>query len=158
TVAISHDRQHWQAFDTIPVRRGWDGIALADDARYVRLSLAPDARGALPSLAEVTVYGSEQAHPVAKATDRRHRSQAQPAGVGGTGQDVVETAQKAKKGGNGGKEKGKGPVQISTKPGETHCSGKKAKCEAKKGQVSVEQDCASSGSCVIDVQANGGAA
>jgi hypothetical protein len=155
TVAISNDRERWQSFDVMPVRRGWEGISLADDARFVRLSLEPDAEGELPALAEVAVYGSDRVREAqAKPEDRREQGRPQRQGRGGISQNVVDTAQKAKQ-----KDRGsKGRVAVSTKPGETRCKGKKARCQAKKGRVSVEEDCAAEGSCIIEVQADGGTA
>ena len=133
-----------------------DRSVAAFTARYVRLLLAPDAEGALPELAEVTVYGSERARADARANDRRDEPRRQRRGRGGTARESVATAQEAEQGNQGGKREGR--VQVSTEPGETRCKGKKARCEAKKGRVSVEEDCAAEGSCVIEVQADGGTA
>lgn len=168
-VALSADRQDWEVFDKIPLQDDWQELVLRQDARYVRLTLLPDAEGELPALAEATIWG-EQASAGAtlaqktakkderKKQDERRAKQKQPA----------KSAQKAKKsddsgdsGGSGtsNERKGNGKVTASAKPGETRCKGDKGKCRAKAGKVRVDDSgCQSEVSCTIDVQADGGTA
>ena len=60
-IAVSNDRQRWRDVDRVEVSRGWQGVELRDDARYVRLTLLPaDDGGELPAIAEAAVYGADR--------------------------------------------------------------------------------------------------
>jgi hypothetical protein len=163
-IAVSSDRRRWRDVDRVDVGRGWQGVELRDDARYVRLTLlATDDGGELPAIAEATVYGPDRRKVVSseqRAGDGRERKrERQPRG---DRQSVSE--QEAEdddpSGGNEGRSEPRsgGRVRISAEPGETRCRGDRERCEARQGEVSVEDDCEREGSCTIDVRADGGSA
>jgi hypothetical protein len=163
-IAISSDRRRWRDVDRVDVGRGWQGVELRDDARYVRLTLLPaDDGGELPAIAETAVYGSDQRNRVSaeqRADDDRARDRdRQPRG---DRQSAAE--QDAEGGGTTGDKEGRresrsgGRVRISTEPGETRCRGDRERCRAREGEVSVEEDCEREGTCTIDVRADGGSA
>lgn len=167
-VAISIDRQRWQEIEQVDVDEGWQGVALRDDARYVRLRLLPDDDGQLPEIAEATVYGrggdvsleqkARKDHPDRK----KQRAKAEKKQKSDSGRNDNGSG-KANKGKGKGKDKrGSGGVTtesgISAKPGETRCEGDRERCSAREGRVNVSEDCTEDGSCVIDIQADGGTA
>jgi hypothetical protein len=163
-IAVSSDRRRWRDVDRVDVGRGWQGVELRDDARYVRLTLLPaDDGGELPAIAETAVYGSDQRNRVSaeqRADDDRARDRdRQPRG---DRQSAAE--QDAEGGGTTGDKEGRresrsgGRVRISTEPGETRCRGDRERCRAREGEVSVEEDCEREGTCTIDVRADGGSA
>jgi hypothetical protein len=160
-VAVSSDRRRWDPVDEVDVDDGWQGVALRDDARYVRLSLQPGDDAALPALAEVTVYGKEGKKSVAAeqqaSKDRGRKRQRADSGRKSRQQDKDAGAsqREAKRGGS---RAGNGHVTISTAEGETSCKGKRARCKATPGEVSAVDDCGADGTCTIDIQANGGTA
>jgi hypothetical protein len=162
-IAVSNDRQQWQNVDRVEVDRGWQGVELRDDARYVRLTLLPaDDGGALPSIAETAVFGAERKPSAAleqrvgepgrdrvrqSRGDRKSASQQNTEGNASSGSDEGRKAPSS-----GGR------VRTSTKPGETRCSGDRGRCQARQGEVSVEADCEREGTCTIDIRADGGTA
>ena len=156
--------QRWRDVDRVEVGRGWQGVELRDDARYVRLTLLPtDDGGELPAIAEAAVYGSDRRRSVSseqRAGDSRERDRDRKSR--GDKQSVSE--QKAEDNDSSGGDEGRkeprsgGRVRISAEPGETRCSGDRERCEARQGEVSVEDDCEREGTCTIDVRADGGTA
>ena len=159
-VAISRDQQRWETVERVDVGRAWDGIALRDDARYVRLTLLPGDGGEVPEIAEVAVYGRDRSGEVSReqeAKERRKRPRERK--QRGESRSRQEAARDGAAGEASGSEATSGDrVRISTKRGETTCRGKRARCQAREGKVSVEEDCAASGTCTIDVRADGGMA
>ena len=161
-VSLSSDRQRWRDVGRVDVGMGWQGIDVRDDARYVRLMLLPDDDGELPAIAEAVVYGSDQEGNVSaeqeadtnrdRRRDRRERRNTESAAE----QEVDEPV--ADDNGGGGDNGSRGRVRISAEPGETRCSGNRERCEARQGEVSVEEDCGQEGSCTIDIRADGGTA
>jgi hypothetical protein len=165
-IAVSSDRQQWRDVDRVDVDRGWQGVELRDDARYVRLTLLPtDDGGELPAIAEATVYGPDKRRSDSseqRAGDRRERDRDRDRQSRGDGQSVSEQQADGddSSGGNEGRRQSRsgGRVRISAEPGETRCRGDRERCEARQGEVSVEEDCEREGSCTIDVRADGGSA
>ena len=163
-IAVSNDRERWQDVDRVEVSRGWQGVELRDDARYVRLTLLPvDDGGKLPAIAEAAVYGADQPRSVSseqRAAEGRGRDRARPS----TGDTKSASEQQAEVNDTSGTDEGRteprsgGRVRISAEPGETQCRGTGDRCEARQGQVSVEADCEREGTCTIDVRADGGTA
>jgi hypothetical protein len=160
---LSSDRERWINVDRVDAVKGWQGIDLREDARYVRLTLIPSAGGELPAIAEAAVYGSDREVSVSaeqRASDdgKKKRTRTPRDDKGASSQQKADN-QEAASGGGGRNDKGsKGRVDVSAEPGETRCSGNRERCEARQGEVSVEEDCATDGSCTIDVQADGGKA
>ncbi len=165
-VSVSNDRRRWQEIERVEVEGDWQGVNLRDDARYVRLSLLPNDDNALPAIAEVDVYGKVRGDSVAAEQeaeddrewrrDRRGRDGAETdSGRNGAAEDDggAEAGDE-----NGSRQRRSGRVRISTEPGETRCDGDRARCRARQGAVSVEQDCEADGSCTIDIRADGGTA
>ena len=162
-IAVSSERSDGVSVDRVDVGRGWQGLELRDDARYVRLTLLPtDDGGELPAIAEAAVYGAERAECFFGTAGRR------PANAIGTGSRVATgnqfpsrkrraTTRRVVTRGDGTPVPG-GRVRISAEPGETRCSGDRERCEARQGEVSVEDDCEREGTCTIDVRADGGTA
>ena len=163
-IAVSSDRQRWRDVDTIDVDDGWQGIDLRDDARYVRLTLlAADDGGELPAIAEMTIYGPDTRERVSleqRAGDGRERKRERQSR--GDRQSVSE--QEAQGDDSSGRSderrqsRSTGRVRISAESGETRCRGDRERCEARQGEVSVEDDCEREGTCTIDVRADGGTA
>jgi hypothetical protein len=163
-IAVSSDRERWRDVGRVEVGRGWQGVELRDDARYVRLALLPtNDGGELPAIAEAAVYGSDRRPNTSleqSAVDSRQRVRGRKSR--GNMQSVSE--QKAKSndspsGDEGQKEsRSGGRLRISAEPGETRCSGDRERCEARQGEVSVEDDCEREGTCTIDIRADGGTA
>jgi hypothetical protein len=163
-IAVSNDAQRWREVDRVDVDRDWQGVELRDDARYVRLTLLPtDDGGELPAIAEAAVYGSERRRndSLAQRSDddlKRDRGrQARNDRKSATEQKAEDTSssgrdQRQKK------SRSSGRVQTSAEPGETHCRGDRARCEAQRGEVSIESDCEREGTCTIDVRVDGGTA
>ena len=163
-VAVSSDRQRWHDVDRVDVARGWQGVELRDDARYVRLTLLPtDDGGELPAIAEAAVYGSERRRSVSseqRAGDGRERSrerQSRSDRQSVSEQEAVDDGSSAENAG-GRESRSGGRIRISAEPGETRCRGDLERCEARQGEVSVEEDCEREGTCTIDVRADGGSA
>jgi hypothetical protein len=161
-IAISSDRRRWRDIARVDAGKGWQEIALRDDARYVRLSVRPDDEGEMPSLAEVSVFGndrggSESLAQEQKAADRSERQRTRASRDNAESRDTGNGGETADSSGQN-RDGATGRITVSTERGETRCRGKRARCKAEEGQVSVEEDCAAEGSCVIDVQANGGTA
>jgi hypothetical protein len=169
-LSVSSDRRRWASVDSAEVSRSWQGIGLRDDARYVRLELVPDDDGALPEIAEVAVYGREGDEEVAleqKADrDKGRKKDRNRGGNDNSSRDSnsnaeqdAESEESTRGGGNGKKSKRSGgSAEITAEEGETRCSGDRERCRARAGKVSVEEDCEDSGSCTIDIQADGGTA
>jgi hypothetical protein len=163
-IAVSSDRQRWRDVDRVGVDDGWQGVELRDDARYVRLTLLPaDDGGDLPAIAETTIYGPEKRARVSaeqRAKDSRERDRTRQS----RGDRHSVTEQEAQpddsSGGNAERKqsRSRGRVQISAESGETRCRGDRERCEARQGEVSVEDDCEREGTCTIDVRADGGTA
>lgn len=161
-IAVSSDRQRWRDADRVDVESGWQGITLRDDARYVRLALLADDDGGLPAIAEASVYGPDRAETVsseqkaAGGRERKRDRQDRP----DKGSASEQQADENPSSGNGGRNESRsnGRVRISAEEGETRCSGNRERCEARQGEVSVEEDCEQEGSCTIDVRADGGTA
>lgn len=155
-VELSRDRRKWNAADALPIRSGWQEVDLRQDARYVRLTIAGDDDGAPPNLMEVAAYGLREAASVTReqrvdddgSERQRDRDREE--------RDRESSRREALDRGNDGQ--GDASPGISAEPGETRCNGKRAKCKAREGRVSVEDDCQREGTCVIDIQADGGAA
>jgi hypothetical protein len=163
-IAVSSDRRRWRDIDRVDVGRGWQGVELRDDARYVRLTLLPtDDGGELPAIAEATVYGPEPRRSVSseqRAGDGRERErERQPRGDRRSVSKQEAEGDDPSGGSEGRREpRSGGRVRISAEPGETRCRGDRERCEARQGEVSVEDDCEREGSCTIDVRADGGSA
>lgn len=160
-IAVSSDRQRWRDVDRVDVESGWQGITLRDDARYVRLALLPND-GELPAIAETAVFGPDRAETVSsqqkaadggeRKRDRRDRADNRSASE----QQADEDSSRSKEGRNESRSNDR--VRVSAEEGETRCSGNRERCEARQGDVSVEEDCEQEGSCTIDVHADGGTA
>jgi F5/8 type C domain len=162
-LAVSNDPERWRDVDRVDLRQGWQGISLRADAQYVRLTLLPHDDGQLPALAEVTILGPEDQDNAALEQEQNADDQPRPRQRDRASRDTSASRQEAaddatadeRQRGNG---EASGRVQISTEPGETDCKGKRARCRAREGKVRVVEDCTESGSCTIDVQADGGTA
>jgi hypothetical protein len=161
-IAISSDRRRWQDIARVDTGKGWQEIALRDDARYVRLSLRANDEGEMPSIAEVAIHGTEGSGSRSltqeqKAANRRERQRTRAPRDNAESRDTGNGGESAS---GAGQDRGSagGRITVSTERGETRCRGKRARCKAEEGKVSVEEDCAAEGSCVIDVQADGGTA
>jgi hypothetical protein len=163
-IAVSSDRQRWRDVDRVDVGSGWQGVELRDDARYVRLTLLPtEDGGELPAIAEAAVYGSDPRRSVSsqqRAGDGRERNQDRQSRADRQSVSEQEAEGDGSSGGNAGRRQSRsgGRVRISTEPGETRCRGDRERCEARQGEVSVEEDCEREGTCTIDVRADGGTA
>ena len=159
-VSLSSDRERWRDVERVEVGTAWQGIDVRDDARYVRLTLIPDDNGELPAIAEATVYGPDQGGSVSseqqaesnrdRKRDRQERSNEESAAEQQAGEPAPA--------GNGDDSGSRGRVRISAEPGETRCNGNRERCEARQGEVSVEEECGQEGSCTIDIRADGGTA
>ncbi len=163
-IAVSSDRQRWRDVDRVDVGRGWQGVELRDDARYVRLTLLPtDDGGELPAIAEAAVYGPDRRRSVSseqRASDDRERSRDRQSRGDRRSVSEQEAEGDGSADGNEGRRDARsgGRVRISAEPGETRCSGDRERCEARQGEVSVEEDCEREGTCTIDVRVDGGTA
>jgi hypothetical protein len=162
-IAVSNDRERWQNVDRVEVSRGWQGIELRDDARYVRLTLLPiDDGGELPAIAEAAVYGADRKPSV--SSEQRAGGRGRDRARQSRGETKSASEQNAEGNASSGSEEGRneprsgGRVRTSAQPGETRCRGDGSRCEARQGEVSVEEDCESEGTCTIDVRADGGTA
>jgi F5/8 type C domain len=162
-VAVSSDRRLWRDVDRIDIG-GWQGLELREDARYVRLTLlSADDGGELPAIAEATVYGPDRRRSVSseqRAGEARERNRDRQSRSNGKSAAEQKAADDASSGGNEerGEPRSGGRVRISAEPGETRCRGNGERCEARQGEVSVEEDCEREGTCTIDVRADGGTA
>jgi hypothetical protein len=163
-IAVSSDRQRWRDIDRVDARGAWQGVELRDDARYVRLTLlATDDGGELPAIAEAAVYGPDT---------RQRASAEQQAGEGreqkrdrqSHGDRPTDSEQPAagddSSGGNEGRRQSRSSVRVGNpvESGKSRCRGERERCEARQGQVAVEDDCEREGTCTIDVRADGGLA
>ena len=163
-IAGSSDGQGWRNVDRVDVSRGWQGLELRDDARYVRLTLLPtDHGGEPPAIAEAAVYGAERRQSVSleqRADDGRERHRDRQPHSGGKSVSEQKAEGEASSGGKSGKgdSRSNGRVRTTAEPGETRCRGDRERCEARQGEVSVEADCEREGTCTIDVRADGGSA
>jgi hypothetical protein len=165
-IAVSNDRQRWQDVDSVEVRRGWQGVDLHDDARYVRLTLLPvDEGGAFPAIGEAAVYGADgadQQRPVSsaqRAGDSRRRDSTRKSRGDTKSASAQKTEDSASSGGEEGRKEPRaaGRVRTSAEPGETECRDGD-RCTSRAGDVSVESDCEREGTCTIDVRVDGGTA
>jgi hypothetical protein len=162
-IAVSNDRQRWQDVDRVEVSRGWQGVDLHDDGRYVRLTLLPvDDGGAFPAIAEAAVYGADQQRPVSSAQrtgDGHRRDSTQKSRGDKKSASAQKTEDNASSGGEEGRKEPRpaGRVRTSAEPGETECRDGD-RCTSRAGDVSVESDCEREGTCTIDVRADGGTA
>ena len=168
-VSVSRDRSRWREVDRVDAGRGWRGIELREDARYVRLELLSENDGTPPALAEVAIYGSERTtgasfeqkagNKTKKASkQKRGRAERQEQRSASKRQNEDQRQPDESNGSETVDEAGSGRIRVSTEEGETRCKGKRARCEARKGEVSVEEDCEREGSCAIDIRADGGTA
>ena len=163
-IAVSNDRRRWQDVDHVEVSRGWQGVELHDDARYVRLTLLPsDEGGEFPAIAEAAVYGADQQRPVSsaqRAGDSRPRDPARKSRGDSKSASEQTTEDNASSAGDEGQREPRsaGRVRTSAEPGQTRCSGDRGRCDVQQGEVSVEDDCEREGTCTIDVRADGGTA
>ena len=162
-IAVSNDRERWQNVDRVEVSRGWQGVELRDDARYVRLTLLPiDDGGELPAIAEAAVYGADRKPSV--SSEQRAGGRGRDRARQSRGDTKSASEQNAEGNASSGSDEGRneprsgGRVRTSAQPGETRCRGDVSRCEARQGEVSVEEDCESEGTCTIDVRADGGTA
>lgn len=167
-IAVSTDRRRWQNVDRVDVGSQWQGISLRDEARYVRLDLLPDDDGAMPSIAEVAVYGPERGGSVSaeqEADDtgrdqQRNREARDDSDSDAGSRRTAEPESEAENDNSNrrSERRSSGRVRISAQPGETRCSGDRERCEARQGAISVEEDCEQDGTCTIDIRADGGTA
>ena len=173
-VAVSQDRRRWRDLGRQEVIAGWDGVAVRADARFVRLTLLANDDGELPQLAEVTVYGADSGEDVAlaqKAKNKKDKNKNRNKNKKDNNDSRDENTENdndrnrsrsRNRNRSGGATDSAGTQSedgnISVEPGETNCTGKRARCRARKGQVSVEEDCQREGTCTIDIQADGGTA
>jgi hypothetical protein len=162
-VAVSNDRQRWQDVDRVDVDRGWQGVEMRDDARYVRLTLLPgDDGGELPAIAEASVYGADRTPSAAlqQRADGGGRDRARQSRGDTKSASEQTTEDKTSTGSDQGPKEPRsgGRVRTSAEPGETRCRGDGGRCEARQGEVSVEADCEREGTCTIDIRADGGTA
>jgi hypothetical protein len=163
-VAVSSDRRLWRDVDRIDAGGGWQGLGLREDARYVRLTLlSADDGDELPAIAEAAVYGPDRRRSVSseqRAGEAREPNRDRQSRGKGKSATEQKAADDASSGGNEERREPRsgGQVRISAEPGETRCGGKSERCEARQGEVSVEEDCEREGTCTIDVRADGGAA
>ncbi len=163
-IAVSSDRRRWRDVDRIDADRGWQGVELRDDARYVRLTLLPtDDGGELPAIAEAAVYGPDERKSVSveqragegRGRDRDRQSRGERQSVSeqqAEGDDPPRGNEGRRQPRSGGR------ARISAEPGETRCRGDRERCEARQGAVPVEEDCERERTCIIDVRADGGRA
>jgi hypothetical protein len=159
-VALSDDRDSWREVGRRDVRAAWQTVALAEEARYVRLTLRPDEDGNLPMLAEVAAYGTEGNKSVARKQRARddEGDDARERERGARDRERDRAAERRTVVRDRGESEAESGPGVSAEPGETRCRGKRAKCEAREGRVSVEEDCDREGTCVIDIRADGGTA
>jgi hypothetical protein len=162
-IAVSKDRERWQSVDRVDVGRGWHGVELRDDARYVRLTLLPvDHGGELPPIAEAAVYGADWKPSV--SLDQRAGGRERDRTRQSRGDRASAAEQKTPGNASAGRDEGRreprsgGRVRTSTAQGESRCRGDGERCQARQGEVSVEEDCEREGTCTIDVRADGGTA
>lgn len=164
TVEVSDDREKWREVGMSPFDDDWSVLELRDDTRYVRLTFSNDATDDA-SLVELAVFGQRSSKGAGgsqfvdsaqereqRANDRkgrRDRSEQRPQRAANDELDAV---------GDGSNEANDSGLTVSTKPGKTKCKGEKARCRANEGKTRVEDDCATEGTCVIDVRADGGTA
>jgi hypothetical protein len=163
-IAVSNDRQRWRAVDQVQISRGWQGVELRDDARYVRLTLRPvDEGGELPAIAETAVYGADRRPSASldqEAADGRGRDPARPSRGDKKPASEQKTAGNASSSGDKGQKEPRsgGRLRTSATTGETRCQGVRGRCEERQGDVSVEDDCERDGTCTIDARVDGGTA
>jgi F5/8 type C domain len=162
-IAVSNDRERWQNVDRVEVSRGWHGVELRDDARYVRLTLLPiDDGSEFPAIAEAAVYGADR-QPSDSLEQRaggrgRDRDRQSRGDTNSTSEENTEgNASSASEEGRREPRSG-GRVRTSAEPGRTRCRSDRDRCEARQGDVSIEADCEREGTCAIDVRADGGTA
>lgn len=162
-IALSRDRRRWRDVERVDVGRGWHGVELRDDARYVRLTLLPaDEGGEFPAIAEAAVYGPEERRSVSveqragggreRDRDRQSRGDRQSVSEQEAGDTSSRGNEERRQSRSGGR------VRISSQHGETRCRGDRERCEARRGEASVQEDCEREGTCTIDVRVDGGTA
>lgn len=167
-VFVSSDRERWQSAGVAEADRSWQGLTLREDARYVRLELAPNQDDMVPAIAEVAVYGRDRAGVAreqrAEDDDRRRRNRNRGADRDRGERQSEQRAEQDESDGNanerrrGKRKRSGGRVTVSAEQGETSCEGRGNRCRARKGQVSIEEDCQGAGTCTIDVNVDGGTA
>ena len=159
-ITVSSDRRRWRDVDRVEFDHGWQGAKLREDARYVRLTLSPIGDGgALPAIAEATVYGPPSVASEQRARDSDSSKRTRQSRVG----RAVAAEQVASEDSSAGKEPGaesrsRGRIRIAADPGELRCGGDRQRCQAREGEVTVEEDCERERTCAIDVRVDGGAA
>jgi len=166
-VSISSDRRGWTRVEDAEISGGWQGIELAEEARYIRLTLQSDAEGAAPSIAEVAAYGGDAQRQVSREQNAK-RSGSEKRNKASRGERNDEPAQRSKaqeaksepkkRNKDDAEKKSSGRISASATRGETRCEGDRERCEARQGSVSIEEDCETEGTCTIDVRADGGSA
>jgi hypothetical protein len=167
-VSVSNDRAKWQQVDVVEVGRGWQGVPLRDDARYVRLLLQTADNGELPEVAEVAVYGQNADQSAVRAQKAKNDGKDKKRKKDKDRKDKASNADSNKSDKGGGKSKSSGgnksgeenktteSENVSAQAGETDCEGKRARCQTREGTMDIEDDCVAGGTCTIDVQADGG--
>ncbi len=158
-VEISSDRRDWTRVDDAEISGAWQGVALAEEARYIRLTLQSDAEGEGAKLAEVAAYGRDAKSQVSreqKAKRGAGEKRSEKPDRRAKSQDAQSEPKKGGKDEPGKKSTGR--ISASATRGETRCDGARERCQAREGKVSIEEDCETDGTCTIDVRADGGSA
>ena len=159
-VAVSADREEWSDVGEREVDPGWQSLDAREEARYVRLTLVAEEEGSVPPLAEVAAYGPDRAGGVAleqRARNDKRETRRDSRDNSRRNRATDRETERTRERGRGDASAESRPG-ITAEPGETRCEGNRAKCRAKPGRVSVEEDCQSEGTCAIDVRADGGTA
>lgn len=164
SIDVSNDREKWREIASAPLETSWSGLTARHEAQFLRLSFS-DQTSSNATLIEFTVYGQQISagvgggRTVELAQERKQRAsdrQEQRTKGARRAQRANDAAPAADEGATS--DNSRSGVQISAKPGKTQCKGDKAKCRANEGKTRVEEDCATEGTCAIDVRADGGTA
>jgi len=164
SIEVSDDREKWREIAETSLEHGWTGVKLREDVQFVRLTFSDESSDDV-ALIEFAAYGVRVEQGVGgsaaveftqerkqRADGRRDRKsnkerQSQRARTEAPAA-IVEPEEEPSSSG----------IQVSARPGKTKCKGDKSRCRADKGETRVEENCATEGSCVIDVRADGGTA